>query len=188
MMLAIFIFSISAVFASFLTPALSNFFMLAAPVAIASMIIALSNEHLRRIQQLRDNRVVIDGSNVMHWHKGKPKIETVRQVVRELRNQGFSPGVVFDANAGHVLTGEYRDENYFRRVLGLERDCIMVVEKGTPADPVILQAAQKCQGRVVSNDRFRDWVKDHPELEEDGYVIRGGFRSGKLWLGLPALH
>lgn len=188
MMLAIFILSISAVFASFLSPALSDIFLLAAPMAIASMIIALCNEQLRRIQRLKDNRVVIDGSNVMHWHRGQPNLETVRKVIGELRKKGFSPGVVFDANAGHVLTGKFRDENYFRRALGLEKDFVMVVQKGTQADPMILKAAQNCKGRVVSNDKFRDWVRQHPELDDEGYVIRGGFRSGKLWLGLPELR
>jgi len=60
----------------------------------------------------------------------------------------------------------------------------MVVPKGAPADPAILSAAQDTGARVVSNDRFRDWSDDFPEVRAPGFLIRGGYRSGELWLDL----
>ncbi len=126
--------------------------------------------------------IVIDGSNVMHWNEGGPQIETVRAVVDHLANLGFSPGVVFDANAGHILTGKYRHHAAMGSLLGLPEDRVMVVDKGTPADPIILAAAEDAGAQIVTNDRYRDWAQTHVWLREPGRLVRGGFRDGHLWL------
>lgn len=126
--------------------------------------------------------IVIDGSNVMHWNGETPRIETVREVIAALADQGFKPGVVFDANAGHKLAGRYLDDKPLARMLGLPPDRVLVVPKGTPADPVILDAAHSLGARVVTNDRFRDWAETHPQVAAPGYLIRGGYRAGVLWL------
>ncbi len=128
--------------------------------------------------------VIIDGSNVMYWKGDTPQIETVRQVLDHLADLGFSPGVAFDANAGHLLAGRYLDHAAFSKMLGLAEDRVMVVDKGTPADATILATARDLGARVVSNDRFRDWLDQHPEAGRPGALIRGGFVDGALWLAL----
>jgi len=128
--------------------------------------------------------VIIDGSNVMYWKGDTPQIETVRQVLEHLADLGFSPGVAFDANAGHLLAGRYLDHAAFGKMLGLAEDRVMVVDKGTPADATILATARDLGARVVSNDRFRDWLDQHPEAGRPGALIRGGFVDGALWLAL----
>lgn len=35
---------------------------------------------------------------------------------------------------------------------------------------------------MVSNDRYRDWAGEYPELTRPGQLIRGGYRDGALWL------
>ena len=60
----------------------------------------------------------------------------------------------------------------------------MVVNKGTPADATILAAARDLGARIVSNDRYRDWLDQHPEVDRPGALIRGGFEDGALWLAL----
>jgi len=97
---------------------------------------------------------------------------------------GYSPGVVFDANAGYKITGRYQHDGALGRLLGLPEDRVMVVAKGTQADPTVLTAARDLGARVVSNDRFRDWVEAYPEVLDPGHVVRGGYRGGKLWLDL----
>jgi hypothetical protein len=128
--------------------------------------------------------VIVDGSNVMHWNGDSPQIETVREVLDHLAALGFSPGVVFDANAGHKLVGRYLHHAAFAEMLGLAEDRVMVVNKGTPADATILAVARDLEARIVSNDRFRDWLEQHPELDRPGALIRGGFVDGALWLAL----
>ncbi|PRY26733.1 Zc3h12a-like ribonuclease protein [Aliiruegeria haliotis] len=130
--------------------------------------------------------ILLDGSNVMHWNGGEARLETVRDVLTRLTALGFTPGVVFDANAGYKMAGRYLGDRMLARELGLPLSRVMVVSIGTPADPVLLAAARDLGGRVVSNDRFRDWRPDHPELSEPDHVIRGGYRDGKLWLDVDS--
>lgn len=123
----------------------------------------------------------------MHWRENAPDLGVVQEVVRAVAGQGFVPGVVFDANAGWKLFGRYLHDGEFARLLGLERRQVMVVPKGTPADPFLLQTAREFGAKIVTNDRFRDWAEAHPEVRQQGVLVRGGIREGQLWLqGLAA--
>ena len=120
----------------------------------------------------------------MHWKDGVVAISSVREVVDALKARGFTPGVVFDANAGYKIADRYLHHDAMARQLGLPEDQVMVVPKGTQADQVVLAAARDHKARVVSNDRFRDWAEAHPEVAAPGHLVRGGFAEGKLWLEL----
>ena len=126
--------------------------------------------------------IVVDGSNIMHWKGETPQLATLREVVKTLAAQGYQPGVVFDANAGYKLMGRYMDDRPLARALGLPADRVLVVPKGEAADPVILTVARELGASVLSNDRFRDWAGDFPEVAQPGYVRRGGYRGGVLWM------
>ncbi|WP_128516072.1 NYN domain-containing protein [Tabrizicola thermarum] len=133
--------------------------------------------------------VLVDGSNVMHWRDNLPDLDTVRQVVQVLSDDGWVPGVVFDANAGWKLFGRYLHDGDFARLLGLEKRQVLVVEKGTQADGFLLRTAREFGARIVTSDRFRDWAEAHPEVKDPGFLIRGGMRDGRVWLtGLDAGH
>jgi hypothetical protein len=170
-------------------PGLSDLLLLAGPMALASLILLWKAR--RRGGDAGPEAparwVVIDGSNVMHWADGTPRLEPLLDVIAELERLGFTPGVVFDANAGHLLQGRYQHDRALGRRLGLPTDRIMVVDKGTPADPMILTAARDMGGRVVTNDRYRDWAGQFPEVQEPGFLIRGGYRAGQLWLSLDGV-
>lgn len=133
--------------------------------------------------QTLTNPILVDGSNVMHWKDERPEILPVQSVIRELKRRGFTPGVVFDANAGYKLAGRYINELEFASLLDLPDSQIFVVPKGTQADPYLLDAARGFQARIVTRDRFRDWAEAHPEVTKQGFLIRGGYRdSGEFWL------
>jgi hypothetical protein len=118
--------------------------------------------------------IVVDGSNVMHWAGDAPSVVPLREVVRKLAAEGYTPGVVFDANAGYLIEGRYRHDGDMARLLGLPPDRVMVVDKGSPADATILEAARDMQARVVTNDRFRDWADRYPEVIPPGFLVRSG--------------
>ena len=126
--------------------------------------------------------LIIDGSNVLYWNGNTPKLDTVISLVKLLGKQGFDPGVIFDANAGYLVADRYLDDRAFARLLGLPSKQVMVVPKGTPADQYILQASQDFDVRVVTNDRFRDWVDAFPKQATPNNLITGGFAKGKVWL------
>ena len=199
--LILFIASLTGIGAALALPELSDAILIAAPAALASLLlllwevrggrttrhkINLPSRRPRRsvIERERPKHIVVDGSNVMHWKVGTAQIETVRAVVDHLKQRGFTPGVVFDANAGHILTGKYQHHGAMGRLLGLSEEGIMVVDKGTPADPTILAAAKDLKARIVTNDRYRDWVADYPEILVKGQLVRGGYSAGALWLDL----
>lgn len=176
--------SLTGVMVALVLPGLSDLGMLAGLCAVASLFLLV--QAWLRGAKAKPKWVVIDGSNVMHWKDNAPDIDTLREVLRTLRDQGFTPGVVFDANAGYKLTGGYKHNRALGRLLGLPEDRVVVVPKGTPADPRILAAARDMGARVVSNDRFRDWETDFPEVKTAGHLIPGGYRDGAVWLDLGA--
>ncbi|MDP4032021.1 MAG: hypothetical protein Q8P60_04055 [Pseudorhodobacter sp.] len=178
--------ALGAVVATLALPGLSDLLVLSGACALASLIILAQAWRRRTIRgpKAPPRYIVVDGSNVIHWKDETPQIDTLRAVLRHLTDLGYSPGVVFDANAGYKITGRYQHDGALGRLLGLPEDRVMVVAKGTPADPTVLTAARDLGARVVSNDRFRDWAETFPEVLEPGHVVRGGYRGGKLWIGL----
>ena len=167
-------------------PGLPDLILLAAACAAAGILMwaLLFARRTWRAWRTKPQWVVVDGSNVMYWKDNTPRIDTVREVLDLLSARGFTPGIMFDANAGYLLTGRYEHDGAFERLLKLPRDHVMVANKGVPADIPILAAARDLGARIVTNDRFRDWAETHPEVHEPGYLIRGGYRAGKLWLDL----
>jgi hypothetical protein len=188
--------SLAGVAASLAVRPPADLLLIAGPCAIAAAIL-LARAAMRPRPLLRDHRdapappppanpILVDGSNVMHWKDGAPEIATLRAVVDRLRDMGFNPGVVFDANAGYKVAGRYLDDAPLADLLDLPADRVLVVPKGTQADTILLRAARDMGARIVTNDRYRDWAEAHPEVARPGHLIRGGFRDGQLWLALEA--
>ena len=135
--------------------------------AVAALLILL---HAKRAAR---NWIVIDGSNVLHWDRETPDIQSVRYVLGALKSEGFTPVVWFDANAGYLIADRYMGPEHLARILDLPRRQVFVAPKGTPADPLLLSRAVKLGARVVTNDRFRDWADDFPQISEKGFLVRG---------------
>ena len=187
--------SSAAVAATVLVPDLSDLILVAGPAWLASLWVLgrdwRSGRRRRHPPQGHEAGgsaarpvVIVDGSNVLYWNGGEPLLDPLREVVAQLKRAGYRPGVVLDANAGHVLEGRYRHDGHFAQALGLPRDRVMVVDKGVQADEVILQAARDYRARIVSNDRFRDRAARFPDLNRSDVLVRGGYRAGRLWLDL----
>lgn len=171
-----------ALLGALILPGASDWLLLAVPSAVASLILWL--RALSRAVAGELPWVILDGSNVMHWRDGTAQVETLREVIVALERAGFAPAVVFDANAGYKLVGQYLDGPQMAALVGLPEGRVEVVPRGVPADPVILRAARDHGVRIVTNDRFRDRAEGHPEAALAGALIRGGYREGRLWLGL----
>ncbi|MGH1367032.1 MAG: NYN domain-containing protein [Maritimibacter sp.] len=129
---------------------------------------------------------LIDGSNIMYWNDNTPKIATVRKAVQALRKAGFEPGVMFDANAGYLLSGHYQHDGEMAKALDLSPKNVMVVPKGTPADPYLLTAARDLGARIVTNDKFRDWADQYPEVKKRGHLIKGRWTGAGIELDLTS--
>jgi len=179
--------SLAGVAVALLVPGYGDLVLLAGPCAIAALILWLRAALARRAPA--PDWILIDGSNVMHWKDNTPQIDTLREVIAHLRDHRRAPAVIFDANAGYLLAGRYQDDHVMAKALGLPEDRVLVVPKGTIADSYLLTVARDHDAPIVTNDRYRDWAGEYPEIAEPGRLIRGGYRDGALWLdgiGAPA--
>ena len=140
----------------------------------------------RRLEKVDPNTpmLIVDGSNIMHWRGDGPDLQTIRDVMAHLADAGYRVGVVFDANVGYKLFDKFMGNKALARKLGLTADQVVVVDKGHRADLLILQVARNVGARVVSNDRFREWALDYPEVEVPGHVIGGHFDDEQLVIAL----
>lgn len=181
----LFVVSLLGVAAAVVAPGLSDLLLLAGPCALASLILLLYQWYRRRRLKPPPRWILVDGSNVLFWRDNVPKIETVQEVVDQLKERGFAPAVMFDANAGYLVGQRYLDDRDFAKSLGLPVEQVLVVPKGTQADPALLAVARDHGSRIVINDRYRDWAAQHPEVLEPGFLIRGHYHNGKLALNLP---
>ena len=182
MPLCLFFASAAGLVATLMLPEYSDMFPLAAAIGIASIILLIGATLRRRT--MSQKWVVIDGSNVMYWKNGVPLIQTVKDVVAEAAKSGAKVGVIFDANAGHLLSNKYLNDRKLGKMLGLPRSHVMVVPKGVQADPYILSAARDMGARIVTNDKFRDWTMDYPEASKPGHLIQGKYEAGQVRLSL----
>jgi len=121
--------------------------------------------------------IVVDGSNVIHWINDEPSLENLHDVIEELHYIGFRPIVWFDANVGYKVGMSYMGPRALARHLTIPASDIRVAPKGEPADPLLLAEAAKLNARVLSNDRFRDWVTQFPQLAEEDFLVRGRIRA-----------
>jgi hypothetical protein len=126
--------------------------------------------------------ILIDGSNVIHWQDNTPQFAPLKQVVHDLSRRGYKPAVVFDANIGYKLTGQFMGERELSRMLSLRNDQILVVPNGQQADPFLLETARDLQARIVTNDRYRDWAERYPDVARPENLVRGEMRDGRVWL------
>lgn len=162
---------------------LTYFVGLVAPVfAVVIFAVWLWQRPTRPIVAKPEYWMLVDGSNVMHWQDKAPSLHPVREVVEKLTGLGYVPGIVFDANAGWKLQGRYLHDGELARLLGVEDRQVLVVPKGTQADPYLLETAREFEAKIVTNDRYRDWAEQHPEVLKPGFLIKGGMRDGTVWL------
>ena len=92
-------------------------------------------------------------------------------ITRALVARRFAPVVYFD-NSIHAYLG--------KQALGelSALGQVIVVPKGTQADPELLDAALSARCQIVTNDRFNDWRKAYLSLRNDtlvtGRIVKGG--------------
>lgn len=131
----------------------------------------------------RPPTIIVDGSNVMHWN-GEPSELVLIRVVKQLLEKGERPHIYFDANVGYKLADRYFDNQHMAAMLALPIERVTVVDKGTPADPVLLEHAVAAGVRVLTNDRFLDWKTQFPQVGERGFLVKGRWQQGTPMLRL----
>jgi hypothetical protein len=107
------------------------------------------------------NVVLVDGSNVAHSIEGEPPHVANLIAIREkLREEGLEPIIVADAALRHQIDDQPRYERM------IDEGMVRQAPAGTDADYFILSFARELNASVVSNDRFRDRIKQFPEIRD----------------------
>ena len=112
-------------------------------------------------RETTSNVVIVDGSNVAHCTEGEPPHVANLLAVREkLCEEGLEPIIVADAALRHQIDEPDRYERM------IEEGLVRQAPAGTDADYFILSFARELGAGIVSNDRFRDRIKQFPEARD----------------------
>lgn len=122
--------------------------------------------------------VLIDGSNVINWYVDadlarKPSLAPLKTVLLMLQARGQSAGVVFDATIGHRLMDRFMGHDELAALLPLAAD-VLVVDKGTIADTILIETARAEAMIIISNDHFRDHPLARHLLKQKGFATPQG--------------
>jgi hypothetical protein len=105
--------------------------------------------------------VLVDGSNVAHSTEGeKPLVANLLAVRDKLKEEGLQPIIMADAALRHQID----DPKVYEDMI--ESGSVRQAPAGTDADYFILSFARELGADIVSNDRFRDRIKQFPEARE----------------------
>ena len=108
-----------------------------------------------------NNIVLVDGSNVAHSTEGEQALVANLLAVRDkLREEGMEPVIVVDAALRHQVDDPQKYEQL------VEEGEVRQAPAGTDADYFILSFARELNASIVSNDRFRDRIKEFPEVRD----------------------
>jgi hypothetical protein len=107
------------------------------------------------------NVAIVDGSNVAHSTEGEtPLVANIVAIREKLVEEGLEPIVVADAALRHQIDNPQAYEKM------IDDGIVRQAPAGTDADYFILAFARELNASIVSNDRFRDRLKDFPEARE----------------------
>ncbi|MDB4877567.1 MAG: Ribonuclease Zc3h12a-like protein [Gemmatimonadetes bacterium] len=107
------------------------------------------------------NVVIVDGSNVAHSTEGEPpQVANLLIVRNKLVEEGLEPIIVADAALRHQIDDSAKYEKL------IDDGLVRQAPAGTDADYFILSFARELKASIVSNDRFRDRIKQFPEAKD----------------------
>ena len=107
------------------------------------------------------NVVLVDGSNVAHSTEGEPpNVANLLMIRDKLVEEGLEPIIMADAALRHQID----DSQAYEKLI--DDGQIRQAPAGTDADYFILSFARELNACIVSNDRFRDRLKQFPEARD----------------------
>src|ERR1044072_6513928 len=107
--------------------------------------------------------IVIDGANVAYEERsagGKPKLSNLLRVRGELEERGLEAVIIVDASLKFDI-----DDQSQREAL-IQSQQARQVPAVTEAGYVIIQFVEQFNARVVTNDRYKDYLDQYPWITD----------------------
>jgi len=114
------------------------------------------------------NYIAVDGSNLAVDERRNHSLDRLMSAVKALRDQCSPAKVVIQTFVDATLRFQLMAPEKKQLNELIQRGDIIQAPAGGPADPFILEAVQRNQGIVVSNDLFRDHIQSFPWLASSG--------------------
>jgi hypothetical protein len=134
--------------------------------------------------------VVIDGLNVFFASRQSPKFENVLAIAADVIANDYDLYCVFDASTRYTVRDRQGSQHVKAYLHLLEHFSNLFIETtgGSCADEVILNLAEMYDARIISNDRYRDWINDFHFLTDRNRVIRVNTFKDILFVGKQRLR
>lgn len=118
--------------------------------------------------------VCIDGSNVIRKDLEK-RTKTLWAMIEALEKNGYHAKTFVDRSIFPWLRNDMHDEEGAESLnRGVEKTLVIVAPSKAEADGQILQFAEyERSAHIISNDRYRDYVKLHPWLDDGKNRVHG---------------
>ncbi|MEH6648024.1 hypothetical protein [Sulfitobacter sp.] len=119
------------------------------------------------------SQILVDGSNVLFWQGGQANRTVPAHVVQALCARRFAPRAYFDNSISRHITSAELDA-----VAALAE--VIIAPRGTPADAMLLADCADGRLQIVSNDRFRTWRGQYPDLRNSTLVTGSIGKGGRV--------
>lgn len=150
-------------------------------------LLAYDHSDFMRHLRLDAKAAIIDGSNIYHLgHDKGLDAQPLGTVAHQLREEGYRIVCFFDANIfftlqEHGALGHRQRHSLVRlqEIFGLNANEVYVVPSGVQADQFVLETLRHLpMSFAVTNDRFRDYADDYPDVMKGNLWRKGVDVSG----------
>ena len=126
--------------------------------------------------------IYIDGSNVLHWdHRLGVSLKHLLAITQRFDREGIPYQVLFDASARYQLGQDER--KIYEDLLVARPEEFQQIPAGTRADDFLLMFAENDpDSRIMSNDRYQQYVAQFPWITDRRRTIRGLATRGGVML------
>jgi len=124
----------------------------------------------RKFKRKSSRSIVVDGNNVC-YHEGDPKIILLKKVRAQLMKSGFKPTIFVSSALRHDIDNPAE----LNRLINV--GWFIEVEGGEDDDLNVIEEAQRKQCKIVSNDNFKEYLKDYAS---DNWKLANSIRNFKF--------
>lgn len=114
---------------------------------------------------------VVDGLNVCLYRRESPSLPLLLTLLLELTRRGHSFVCLFDASTRFKLTQD--DASAYAQLVKLLPRYCHEITGGIRADDFILLRADRHGSRIITNDRFKDYIHRYVWVTERDRLVKG---------------